>query len=86
MIVTVQETIGHSRDITAEMVVAYAIRHGWHVDVTTERAITIDRATGSDTSLVIWSSGAFLSNRVVDIASILERKPHEVLADIAEGR
>ena len=29
MVVTIQETIEHSRDLTAEMIQAYLERHGW---------------------------------------------------------
>lgn len=86
MKVTVTETIEHSADITAAMVVAYALRHGWTVGCTTERGVTIDRVDDADASLVIWNSGAFLSNRIGDLAMVIGRKPHEVLADIAEGR
>ncbi len=84
MRVTVIETIEHSAEITPEMVVAFALRNGWKIDVKSGNSIDIDRGDGS-ADMTIWNSGAFLHYRVVDIATSLGRKPHEVLYDIARG-
>lgn len=85
MIVTVQETIEHSADITAEMVVAYAMRHGWTVVRECPMAVDLGAVDPED-FLVIWRNGAELPKRVEWLASHENRKPHLVLADIAEGR
>ena len=89
MKVTVQETIEHSRDITAEMVVAYALRHGWNEE-------WVGQSTASYRRSGAWAIVVPLPNRilgdyrletsVMTIARATGRKPHEVLADIAEGR
>jgi len=89
MIVTVQETIEHSRDITAEMVEAYIVKRRWRLDYESQQyrwydmpdtaAIPIPR---SDKCRI----DAVVQNILATIAKHEHRKPHEVLADIAEWR
>ena len=85
MKVTVTETIEHSADITAAMIIAYALRHGWFI--VRECPVAVDLgAVEPEDFIVVWRNGAELGKRVAWLARHEHRKPHEVLADIAEGR
>ena len=89
MIVTVQETIEHIRDITAEMVETYIVKHGWAYHETSQLYRWYNRADSPTVAIPIvestpWLGG--LKSIITFIARYVERKPHEVLVDIAEGR
>jgi len=88
MIVTVQETIEHSRDITAEMVRAYLEKHRWRIDSETSQLIWYDAPDEMGYTATVSKHGR-LDTIGLDIRSIAgyeRREPHEILADIAEGR
>ena len=89
MNVTVQETIEHSADITAEMVEAYIVKQGWAYHETSQLYRWYNRADSPTVAIPIaettpWLGG--LKSTITFIARYVERKPHEVLVDIAEGR
>lgn len=89
MIVTVQETIDHSRDITAEMVEAYIVKQGWAYHETSLLYRWYNRADSPTVAIPIAETTPWLGSLTSTIAFIawyVERKPHLVLADIAEGR
>jgi hypothetical protein len=85
--VTVIEQVEHSADITAEMLKAYLVRRGWALDYSTD----IGRWYDKD-GLCVWvpMTGAWhpvIATDAIRVVSVAEnRKPHEVLADIEEGR
>ena len=86
MIVTVQETIEHSADITAEMVEAYMRRHKWRHGFADD-GLTPLWIRGKKAVFRPTPFGNVTTKLVIeDMAKQLGRKPHEVLADIAEGR
>lgn len=89
MIVTVQETIEHSRDITAEMVEAYISKRGWAYHETSQLYRWYNRADSPTVAIPIieltpWLGG--LKSTITFIARYVECEPHLVLADIAEGK
>lgn len=89
MIVTVQETIEHSRGITAEMFEAYLIRRGWVLGSISERNRWYQRKDSPCVAIPrdkreLWQDLA--RAQIETIALYVDRKPHEVLVDIAEGR
>lgn len=90
MIVTVQETIEHSREITAEMVRAYLVKRG-SVILGGRKGEWTTYGYGTAGKYVIVDDGEFVSKHAATAAveriGVLEgRAPHLVLADIAEGR
>ena len=89
MIVTVQETIEHIRDITAEMVEAYIVKHWWVYHETSQLYRWYNRADSPTVAIPIAETTPWLGSlesTIMFIARYVERKPHEVLVDIAEGR
>jgi hypothetical protein len=90
MIVTVQETIEHSADITAEMVRAHLLKRGY-VILGGRKGEWTTYGYGTAGKYVIVDDGEFISRHaataVVDRIGALEgRAPHLVIADIAEVR
>lgn len=87
MKVTVTETIEHSADITAEMVRQYFTRKGAVVIV--RRANDWEAiGYGAVGNYVFVDCGEFVSERaaakIIERIALLEnRKPHDVLADVA---
>jgi len=88
MIVTVQETIEHSRDITAEMVETYMRRRGWREFADDTRVMYIGDSQ-KPSGLAPWFNQPNMRTIACAIAALAayeDRPPTEVLADIAEGR
>lgn len=112
MIVTVQETIEHSGEVTYASLRSYLERRGWIAEnypnaITNGAPNPFDawrfpgdkvpdpyRHGGAHPRVVCIGARDFtglgglpaIVNRIERIALLEGRKPHEVLADIAEGR
>lgn len=87
MKVTVTETIEHSADITPEMIEAYLRSKGWCLDYASSTGRQWFRSPRDFVVCVEYGewSPVLVTDAIRVIGLDEDRKPHEVLRDIARG-